>query len=238
MISYVRAQSSGELVRNSMRIYRAHFAPLFGASALLMAPAVLSPLAGADQTWTMLLTFFCGNLALVPITCIVSDACLGQRPNLGRSLRRTFGSLGARALLASFVGTLLVTVGFFLLVVPGILFGMWWGFAAVVVIVERQSLWTALRRSKCLGRGLYLRNWTLMFLAMVALECVVMLLAGATGAGLGFAGVSVAVIRVVSAAVSLPLSPIVTVLVVLLYYDMRARKDAYDNTRLAEDFYR
>ncbi|MBV9946475.1 MAG: hypothetical protein JOZ69_06485 [Myxococcales bacterium] len=234
--NYVREHSANSILRSTLALFRQHFPVLVGATALPILPMIAVTALHADFLWLCVAYLFAA-LGTVPVTCVVSDACLGRRPSLVSALKRTVHSLGVRALFASLATAVLVGLGL-LLVVPGLLFAAWWSFAAVIVILERQPYLVALKRSRHLGRGHYLRNGGMILLVGFAMELLIVLVGGAVAAVLLVLDAPKWATLMVTPLLALPLAALPSITLVLLYYDMRSRKEAYDTEKLAEDFYR
>jgi hypothetical protein len=124
---------------------------------------------------------------------------------------------------------LVVAAGIVFLVVPGLVFYAWLLLAMTVVVIEGGGVDAAFRRSRALGRGFYVRNLGVTILAfwlpVIALNLLMMGLWPEEGDGSHLVyGVLVAL-----------LSPLETIIVLLIYIDMRVRKEQYDAGRLAEE---
>jgi hypothetical protein len=248
MQTFVREQNAGEILRNSLRIYRENFLVVWLAYLLPVSPGVAVAMFNRDGTSSpvvVLLMAALGLLTVVPITVTVSDICVGNRPSLRRAYQRAFGASTAHVLLAAFLLWLALVGGLICLIVPGILVMLWSQFMFISVVLERRAPLRALKRSKQLGKGSYLRNFAVAAIPIFMPTCVIGLLAGLTGylfarvAGAEFVHeyASSAAGRI-GFVLGLFAGPISSIAVVLLYYDMRVRKEAYDATRLAEDLSR
>jgi hypothetical protein len=108
-------------------------------------------------------------------------------------------------------------------------------FASSVVVLEGVWALKALKRSKALATGFNWRN-----LAVLSLLFVVVLIV-LTVAATAFTLLHVKsafVARIFTTVVATINVPLFFIAVVLLYYDIRVRKEAYDNSALAEDLRR
>jgi hypothetical protein len=240
MSNYIRAQSPGEIISGSFSIYRRHFLTIAAGYWLLVIPvAVLEAFLSTRQSQLWLigpLSQLAGLFASVAITVEVSDICLGNRPSVARSYRRAFDKLFGRLCLTYLLQIAIIALGFVLFIVPGFLFLTWYGFALTVVVLERLSGVEALRRSRTLGKGFYLRNFGTMcalFLPLL-LPAIIWELMVNLVLGIDSKDVREVVIAVVT---QLP-APLLYIGIVLLYYDLRVRKEAYDSASLVEDLRR
>jgi hypothetical protein len=235
---YVREHSAGSLVRSELEIYRRHF-PLFVLVTLIpYAPFLVWQLFAGVSKANLAVLFLISLLNTVPITVIISDACVGNAPHFSRAWRRAFSKLTVTAVLTILASVGLALLGAVLLIVPGLVLTVWFYFAGVVAVLEQRGVGASLARSREIGKGFYWRILGLLLLNYVIFFAGTFVL----GFALGFAGaeahVSSNIIMLLSAALSAVTSPLVAIGTVLLYYDLRVRKEAYDGTRLAEDLKR
>lgn len=248
-VALLGPQTAGILLRNIIGMYRRHFGILMVCSVLPMAPFLLlilwllalkSPWVGAGFLPYMVAGFFAGGA----MTVVISDICLGNRPTLVRAYRRVFDRERWLHMLATaLLLTGLVWGGMLLLLLPG-LWVMARGFlSSIVVVLEGRSARDAIKRSFALTHG---QAWRIvgltllpLFLAYVLIVLCLLLLTvvGAfTMADFDEGGV---LVHGVSFVLSLALfAPVMSITMVLLYYDQRVRREAYDMQALAEDLMR
>jgi hypothetical protein len=236
MSAYVRAQSAAEIFRNAARLYRTHFWALFLAYLLPMSPLLVAyAIAVATKSLTLtcvasLILLVATSIATLPMTAVVSDICLGNQPDLARAFRLLLNGGIVGTYLLSLV---LILLGC-LLVVPGVILGIWWVFVIPVMVLEGRRGWQALERSRSLGRGHYWRILGILLLVTAVTWTAGALIGLAVGLVPEIPGLWLAAQIVGELLTSLP-GPIVAIVSVLLYYDLRARKEAYDSAALAED---
>lgn len=243
----------GEIVRNARDIYfrhfwlftRIYFIPIIPVAIVLHF--VKQPVFFAMATGLDLLV----TLAVIPaITVAMSHICLGVKPGFVTSYRRMFNRVGGflttywlLVLLAISVVTLLTalllmlpsarTSGIFIafLLVFGILFFTGTMFTLQVSVLEPLFGLKAIKRSIMLGRGCYLRNAaTLLLLMIVITTCVIL-----SVIPIAYNEGPAELVRVVTTILVHGLVPYCFVGIVLLYWDMRVRKEAYDSAVLAEE---
>ncbi len=243
MHGYVRQQSAGDIIRGALKIYGENFFTIFFTYILLMYPfAALQAIAEAEAALSLFwvgafLTYVCtSSLAGGVITISISDICLGYKPSVWRSYTRVVGVLLGKLLVTDLLTILIVMIGFTLLIVPGFLFLAWVIIVGPVVILEGTWGVNAFKRSKSLGRGYYLRNAGLLMILIV--------MSGLIGQLLRVLGNIIAatfdfvenwVINLFLLPLSEVFAPILLISTILMYYDLRVRKEAYDNAALAED---
>lgn len=238
----LRTYTLGSMIRTSWSIYRREWLTLLLIYVIpLLVVHIIDVL--AKRLWgqdvllaaaVVALQMLAGMFAAFPATVAVSEVCLGIKPNVVRSYRRAFAQ-PARAMGTYFLAMVIVILGLMALLVPGIVFSLWYILVGSVVILEGLAGRAALKRSRELGRGYYLRNFGIVFVATLIVLLAVMVLSGAVGAAAYFAGGSPLVTELSGGLIALLLSPPNIVLVVLLYYDMRVRKEGYGAAQLADD---
>jgi len=104
----------------------------------------------------------------------------------------------------------------------------------------------ALRRSKLLGKGLYWRNFGIVFLLGIFAQLILGVIEFGAGLMIDSAGramgLSIDTVKAGASTIGGLIgglsSPLTFVATILLYYDMRARKEGYDLSALAEDLRR
>jgi membrane-anchored glycerophosphoryl diester phosphodiesterase (GDPDase) len=180
------------------------------------------------------------------MTTMIADICLHNTPSVRRSYGKLLrGGLWLRLLLTTVWQIIVVLLGFLLLVVPGIILSVRLFFTPSVVVLERLSGNAALKRSLNLSKGHFWRLWgDMIVLSIVFILAPLFLLTLLSGA-LGFALAAYGAPRNSLLAVTLPLGlaqlltyPLLFIGIVLLYYDLRVRKEAYDVAALSEDMMR
>ena len=168
----------------------------------------------------------------------MSDICLGYAPSFKRSYAKILSKLVLLLLVTSILQLLAIVTGFVLLVIPGLVLLIWLMMAAPVVVLERRGGVAALKRSKQLGDGAHWRNAGLFLL----LNIIIFVIFGVIGFVFGFTAPNFLnhwIFRAVSTGIDEGLAaPVGLIWVVLLYYDMRVRKEGYDAKALAEDLAR
>jgi hypothetical protein len=125
------------------------------------------------------------------------------------------------------IAGLAIGLGLALFVVPGVVLFAWLLLAPTTVIIEGGNFSDAFRRSRELGRGFYIRNLALgvlAFLFPVLVPNVMLGLVWPEGSA-----VATAIGNLLFAA----LSPFESLLLLLLYLDMRVRKERFEADGLA-----
>lgn len=242
-MNYLKAYSVGSLIATSWRIYFREWRTIF---LILILPMTAAHVLGflIKHTGTVgtiigtLATLFAQAFIIFPTVVAVSEVCLDIRPTVARSYRRAFARPG-KLFGAYFLTLAIVAGGFILLLVPGILFSVWYMLVGPVAVLEALPVKATLKRSRELGRGYYWRNFGALFCSSILVMIPTMLIAGIFGASIGYLtkagpwGLGFA--ELIGNLLGLIAAPPLAIMPVLLYYDMRARKEGYAAAQLAEE---
>ncbi len=230
----IRAMSFAELLDTAFRIIRDHFGQLVGITSAVYVPlavmnAAAMPRAGAFALGPLVAVVVLA-LGVVPIvstalTYAVGEIYLGRRTSIGRA----FGA--ALRVVVPLVGTKLlvglgVLAGIVLLVVPGIYLTLAWILTSPIVILEGRYGTAAIGRSRELMRGNKWRAIGVLVLGAIIVGVLTKVLGGVFGLVPFLGPVGSGLAQAIGVAYS-------TVVLVLLYFDIRCRKEAFDIEHLA-----
>lgn len=234
----VRARSFGEILDLGFRIVRDHFGLLLGLSATLYVPmgflgALLqrfagnSPSAGLLGTLVLLGLFvvIASPLVSVAVTYAVGEVFLGRRVSAGAAFRYA-GSIIMPMLGTAMIASFAAILGLVLLVLPGLYLIVSFLLLWQVGVLERQFGTRAMSRSRELMRGNLARGVGIIVVSGLIVGVVnggLQLVLGAVPY-LGWIGSSLA--QAAGTAYSGAVS-------VVLYFDIRCRKEAFDLEHLA-----
>jgi hypothetical protein len=189
---------------------------------------------------TYVLLFVTFLVAFVACFKAVSDAWLGSTPSIRRSLRfalRRFWSAGVLGIVAGVV----VVIGLFLCIAPGIWIAIAWSLSLPALLFERIGPFAALQRSFSLIKG----RWWASFLVCVVGYLMVSIIGGVIQLGLeGIAEaathdntVVLAIAQVIGSTISAAVTyPYLAAVLTILYFDQRVRKEGFDLQLQAESF--
>lgn len=239
--------TTGVLLDRAFRLYTGNFALMLGIAAAAYVPfylimlAVQSGIGGnfpsRDATLSTLLfqlvfmilwASIAFPIASGATTYAISERYLGNDVTIGESLRRGLSHFWPLSI-AQITATIRVVFGFFLLVIPGILWMLSYSLIVPAILIEGQKAIPSLRRSRELIKGFRGKAFCILLivnLLQLVLAGGVDLIAGMlfdaeTGSG-----------SVLSAAInnllSIFLTPLGIIAAILLYYDMRIRKEGFD----------
>ena len=233
-LAVLRPRSASELLDAAFALTRAHFAPFLVLAALNAIAGVLVSLAAGlagiptnGASWgelgELLVGMALGGLLTGAGTVAAADAYLVGRVDLGSALRRAVG----RAWTLAWVGTLagfLVVLGFFRLLVPGILlliryFALW-----PAIMLEGLGGVSAFRRSRDLARGRKRKLFVVVGLATIL--SVALSVAGQIVFEMLVGDPRVA--GMISGTLSALLWPLLTALALVAYYDARLESEGLD----------
>jgi len=236
--------SFGELIKDSFLIYFKNFGTIYLIFFLPFIPVGIwqcYALIKADfvhivisQVFWLMLSIF---LTIV-VASALSDICLGNKPTLRRAYGRATPVFG-RYLWTQFLVMLIVLGGYLLLIIPGIFFSAFYMLFAPIVILENLSGANALKRSKELGKGFYLRNilatatfFVLFYLWIFVQISILSDIVQSIGINDPY------LIFMMSGIISLIPAPLISIIMILIYYDLRVRKESYDTDMLTQDMVR
>ena len=239
--------TTGVLLDRAFRLYSANFALMLGIAAAAYVPFYLIMLVieltvggnlsvrgGSLSTLLFQVVFMvlwasiAFPVASGATTYAISERYLGNDVTIGDALRRGLSHFWPLSF-AQITATIRVMFGFLLLIIPGILWMLSYSLIVPAIIIEGQNSTSSLRRSRDLIRGY--RGKTFCILLVVNLLQVVL------GGGVGFiagiflssdAGSGAVLTSATNNLLSIFLTPLGIIAAILLYYDMRIRKEGFD----------
>ncbi len=254
MQHFVRIMGTGEIIGAAFQLLFRHFFKLTFLSLIVLAinlivsfsillVSILTPEIG--RSFISFVTLFSVSIMLgVVITQLsaatllaTSNAILGRPVRIWRVLGQIFSiNLFGRLLLASLVIAIIVMFGYVLLIIPGLVLIVLYSFTSHVLVLEKLDVPDAMTRSRKLVSGEFWHVVWIMFLSAILsllLTLIPLLVAGfVINSGdpmvLIFAGLLYLIALLI-------VSPFYTLVLTLLYYDLRARKENYNEEVLAEE---
>src|SRR5450631_1659334 len=250
-----------DLLAEAFELYRKHAKPLLVTCALLFVPAsiikslalaaILGPtvalasaadptavLAGGLSVYlfgllgTLVTAFFLYGI-IVPLTngaltISVADRVLGGNAEWREVWMLLFRRLG-KLLSAVIPAALLVALGFVFFFIPGLVLGLLFAFVSPVVLIEGIGGRAALERSVALVRSDWLRV-TLLVLVFGVLRGVAQLLASAL-----IPSSAIFASSLFGDLITMVLLPVPVLGMVLLYFDVRRKRDSFTPDNLRAD---
>jgi nitrate reductase NapE component len=239
----LRPLSTGEVLDVSFGLYRALFVPLLTVALASRAiPAILGiylqAAGGFSAHWVMgtvqlFVGIFLSAIGVAATTYIVSGAYLGTDVTAGDAIRKALGLVG-RLLVLTMMTTLIIGLGMVLLLVPGLILISGLALSTAVLVLETPiSPNDAMNRSWQLTKG---SRWKVLltFLVAVLLLVVPMMAVGMLGVFGSMVGLwSDLMPLVLISILEVFIYPFIYIVVTVLYYDMRVRKEGFDLELLA-----
>lgn len=156
-----------------------------------------------------------------------AGALLGRPVDVGDSYRYALSRIGGLIGLALLVG-IVVGLGYILFIIPGIILGVFLSMAVPAFIVERKGITASMSRSWELVRGSW---WHVLFVILVA-----GILAGVVnGVISAIGGSSLVGYWIFNAIAQIITAPFVALVGVVLYVDLRARREGLSAEKLGQE---
>ena len=241
------AMTTGTLLDRAFRLYTNNFSLMLGITAVAYVPFYLIMLMlesglgisvhrpGGGLSTVLFLIVFIVLWASVafPIaggaaTYAISERYLGNEVTIGEALRRGLGCFWTLSL-AEITATIRMMFGILLLIVPGILWMLSYSLIVPAILVEGQKAMPSLRRSRDLVKG-YRGKVFCVTMVIILLELIL-------GAGVGMISSwlfnpgsrgGALLTSAINNLASIFMTPLLIIATILLYYDMRIRKEGFD----------
>ena len=248
------AMTTGALLDRAFRLYANNFSLLLGITAVAYVPLyalmllIQSSLTGAISLTASLSALVAQVIFIIlwasialPIstgaaTFAISERYLGNPVNSADALQRALKNLWTMSI-AQLSAGVRIMIGFILLIVPGILWSLSYALIIPAVMVEGLQAGPSLKRSAELAKG----QRGKVFAIMVVINLLVVLLSSGVGS------IAKLVLTVestggaifgsaIDSLVTILLTPLGIVANILLYYDLRIRKEGFDLEMLSRSF--
>jgi hypothetical protein len=246
----LRPMDYGEIFNEAFDLYKRNFGLFAGIGAIVYIPYYLFigltaryPTITAVAFIVFYIPMAAANGAIIKA---LADRYLGREATIAGSWGYVFRRL-IPYFLTAILAILLLMLGVLLLCVPGIIVAFWLYFLYDVIIVEDRFYVEAIQRSRELSAGQWGRIFVVAVLSFLLYGAVMLVLGlfvslqfvfmGKAGPG-GPAVVPlwVPVSRGLAQGVTTAIvAPIVSLMNVILYFDVRVRKEGYDIDLLAQE---
>lgn len=180
------------------------------------------------------------NIVVATTTQAISGVYLGSKPTILGSYKAILPKLPMFILLMISVG-IMESAGFMLCCVPGIALAILFAFVPQVFIIEGRSFGDSIRRSWDLAKAEWVRVFVVGLITLLLLYTVqfaitlpaqlLMPLVVKSGSAAGWYSTLMAVLQGLGQALVMPIQVIAFV---LLYYDIRVRREGFDIEMLAQ----
>ena len=238
----LRPMGIGDILDTTLRLYRQRFVTFLAIVLVTYVPyaivvALLIPQQAQNPgelnfVWivpVLLMALIVAPLCEAAILHNISAGYLGEDLSASSSYRRALPRLLTLILARLLVG-IVIMLGFVLFVVPGIIFSLWFVLVTPVVVLEGRGGGGAMGRSRQLMKG-NLGKAFLLGLVLVVLGLIVQTAVGFASELIPWPHPALGVF--VGTILQALILPIQIAPFVLLYYDMRIRKEAFDLEALA-----
>jgi hypothetical protein len=262
----LRPLSVGEILDGGLKLYVRNFATLWKIVAVVIVPITLinviitgvslpsgafvhngtlytptgtlgTPAAGVIGQ--IVLSFLAALIVQGALALSLVDAYIGHPLDWQESLKAGANRLGSLVWLALIAGVI-VTIGFFALVLPGIWLVTVWSVCAPALMFERLGGFKALGRSFDLVRGRWWATFAELLVALIMLFIVLFVVglvftALSKGLSVGSTGLWL-LLRFLSTTVADIIAlPFLASVVAVIYIDLRVRKEALDLELMASN---
>ncbi len=223
----------GEIIDASITLYRNNWQVLAGIVAVFVVPlsivgAMLNEQGGGGQAAAFLLSVLIGPLMGGAISRAAGELYLGRKPEVGSAISFTMSRI-APLLIVTVLTTLAVILGLVALIIPGFILMVRLYFSSIIVVLENRDGTDAMRRSFDLTKG---HSWRLVGAALV-IAIITAVVSGILQIPILFLTSNLVAVTAISALIQVLVTPFSAVAAVLLYFDLRVRKEAFDLELLA-----
>lgn len=167
-------------------------------------------------------------------TLAVSLDLTGLKATVIQILRRIGGRVGVQLFGTGLLQALILYGGFILFIIPGFVWGIRYCFALPIVVLERRAYKSAFRRSRELVDGSWWRLFGAFLIATFGFYVIVFLLGTIIYIPLVLSGVQQDPALGWACSAFYFAMPVLFIYPVLLYYDMRVRKEAFNVQTIRE----
>ncbi|MFH1767135.1 MAG: hypothetical protein ABH826_03515 [Patescibacteria group bacterium] len=176
-----------DLLRTTFEVYRTNFSLLFGFAAWLLLPVAISFFASLSlEPNIALIIQIIALLVVYPVISIwIALAIIFLVPDLLAKKPPRLNDLNARirrAAIPFFLTVIIVNLvqigGLLALIVPGIIFSVWFAFPSIIVVLEQKNIIEAFKISKRLSKERFWYVFWLLFGAVIAFISFYIVLTG------------------------------------------------------------
>lgn len=224
--SVPRGVDAGRVIRETFSLYKDHFGPLILiAAAIFVVTGLVQGLLADNGGWAAQLVSSAVNLAAIAlytgfVVKLVEDVRDGRRDFTAGELFSAGSRSAITLVLNGILRGIAITVGFFLLIVPGLYLLTIWAVTSPAIVAERCGVIESFGRSRELVRG---EGWSvfltifLAFLITVGVTAVAL----AIGSGLGVAGLII--LGIIASTLTAPIGALVAA---VMFFDLGGTSSA------------
>ncbi|HEY2066915.1 MAG TPA: hypothetical protein VGG84_13245 [Gemmatimonadaceae bacterium] len=219
-------RSAAEVIDAAVQLVREHYPTLVSVSAVALTPLLLlAPFAGViPRIMVNIASIICAGYAEGCLIVGIAAVYTGEPiPSVG-ALLRVGNRVAGRVILITWTRAVVTTIGLIFLIVPGLFFYAYYLLGTPVAVLEDLKARPAIKRGAALAKGEYGR---LIKIAILTGLIYLLLFFGA-GVVTGLLTQSEAMISLSSTVIQILVLPAVVAVTVLLYYDIRERREGLD----------
>ena len=215
----------GGVIRRVFQIYVEEASVLMPAAAVVFVfTGIIAALLVVANPGLLLVALIIDLVAVTLFTGmvveLVADVQDGKRDASPGRLLRAVTPVFGQLILVGIVAAIGIVIGFFLIIIPGLILITIWSVAAPVVVLERPGVFAALGRSRELVRGNGWQVFGVIFVLYFLVGVFSLIVEGAAESAGSGAGI---VVRVIVGVLTAPLSALAAS---VLYFELRARRAA------------
>jgi hypothetical protein len=224
---YVRSQTWGGIATSTFQIYALHYRVVIPIFAILLLPFwmlwdLVLPTATMGQALLLLtINSILQILGTGVLTVAIHDICMGNEPSIRHSFTIASRRL-SQLVKVSILQSVFIILGVLMLIVPGIIISIRYLFSASAVIVEGLSPGEALKRSAQLGKG---RWWKC---GIIYGGFFLVYITPALALPMFLQDETTTILQSLISNLPALLYPLPQISAVLMYYDLRSRKENLD----------
>jgi len=244
----LRPRSTTELIDAAVQLLRQHYVELVTTSAIFLMPGILLALftptfrtglmpTGSQGALFLAAVFVSAMFSIMStaaIVVVVSDSYLGRDVSIGGAVQRVFDRFGS-VFFAAFLQSIAIAVGLLFFVIPGLLCIAWFFAATAVVVIEGKTGPAAMSRSKALAAGSVGRILGVLLLSVIILGAFQLIITFCFALIGQMAHLDRSITGLAANIANLLIYPFATVVITLLYYDLRIRKEGFDLEMMATE---
>lgn len=229
-----RPRTTTEILDAAFAVLRADYGTFLLVTLVALAPAVLLHLWWGDVLGVVTMRLadaLFGTVADAAVIVLAASWIEGRATDAGGALRRAARRMPALVAVSIVVNAITI-IGYVLLIVPGLLVQANLFASPVALLVEDLGVDAAMSRSSELAQG-HLRRLIGALVVTLVVSLVGRIALGAVfGAAVGTLGGTEAMGEAAGILGGALLAPFAPIVVTLLYFDLRLRKEAYDLERM------
>ena len=239
--------SVGGVLKRSFSTYFANFVPFTILALILYLPTLIygfssideleTGIASGDPTGDIIIGLISFILTYILVGALVYGTVQylsGQRPGLGAIVSRGMVTIGPVIVIA-FLLSLVLSIGFVLLIVPGIFLTVAYAVVIPAAVVERAGIIGSFKRSWALTKGY---RWPVLgiLLILVVIIFVVAFLVGAAGGVVVVMTDDFTTLIFVNYVISAFSGALMSVAIAVTYHDLRVAKEGVSTAQIAAVF--